>query len=78
MSGGREQVQLTAIHRQANGKMRLHFNAKRGPVYVIEVSTNLVDWEKVGVAADDGNGLFEFEDANSTRAAARFYRIVSP
>ena len=75
---GREHVQLTAIHRQANGKTRLHFNAQRGPVYIIEVSTNLVDWEKMGVAADDGNGLFEFEDANATRTPTRFYRIVSP
>ena len=66
------------MQRQFNWKTRLHFNAKRGPAYLIEVSTNLVDWEKIGVAADDGNGSFEFEDANAVRTPARFYRIVSP
>jgi hypothetical protein len=75
---GREHVQLTAIHRQANGKTRLHFNAQRGPVYIIEVSTNLVDWEKIGVAPDNGDGFFEFEEADAARTPTRFYRIVSP
>ena len=49
-----------------------------GPAYILEASTNLVDWERIGVAVDRGDGMFSFEDANATRFPKRFYRIVSP
>ncbi|MBI3849394.1 MAG: immunoglobulin domain-containing protein [Verrucomicrobia bacterium] len=66
------------LSRNANGKLRMHFTAPPGPVYVIEASTNLIDWEKIGVATDGGSGEFEFEDANAPRMPTRFYRIVIP
>ncbi len=44
----------------------------------MEGSTNLVDWEMLGVATERGDGTFEFEDGNAARFQNRFYRIVSP
>lgn len=45
---------------------------------VIEASTNLVDWEQIGVAVQCGPDEFEFEDANAARMPTRFHRIVVP
>jgi len=75
---GQERAQFNSIHRQANGKTRIDFTARRGRVYIVEISTDLVNWEKIGLAADKGNGQFEFEDAQSPRTPTRFYRVVSP
>jgi len=63
---------------QPNGKVRLQFTAPRGPVYIVEASTNLADWEMIGVATACGVEEFEFEDATASRLAARFYRVVVP
>jgi hypothetical protein len=64
--------------RHADGKMRMHFSAPQGFVYVLEASTNLVDWEKVGVATDCGSGEFDAEDLAAPHMPARFYRLVVP
>ena len=69
---------IAAVAREANGTVELQFSATPGPAYIIEASTNLVNWEKIGVAADRGNGAFEFEDAHAGRMSTRFYRIVLP
>jgi hypothetical protein len=37
-------------------------------LYILEGSTNLVDWEKIGVAVDRGEGISGFEDANAAPA----------
>jgi len=61
-----------------NGRMRIHFPAPRGATYIIEASSNLVDWERVGVATRCEPDGFEFEDAAAQRMPARFYRVVVP
>jgi hypothetical protein len=77
-SGGRPHGRFTSVIRQPNGRVQMQFSAERGPLYILEVSTNLVNWEKAGVAAGNGDGLFEFGDGDALRTRARFYRIVSP
>jgi hypothetical protein len=54
------------------------FSAPQGSVYILEASTNLVDWEKIGVAVDWGSGDFECEDTKASQVPARFYRVVVP
>jgi hypothetical protein len=61
-----------------NGRMRIHFAAPRGAICIIEASSNLVDWERVGVATRCEPDGFEFEDAQAHRMPARFYRVVVP
>lgn len=69
-------VAATAQH--ANGKLHLKFSATHGQVYIIEASTNLVDWHSIGVAKDQGDGTFDFDDADAARMRERFYRVATP
>lgn len=63
---------------QVGSKIHLNFTGVHQQIYIIEASTNLVDWEKIGVAQDQGDGTFDFDDAPSTQISERFYRIVTP
>ncbi len=59
-------------------KGRFSFTGAAYRLHVVEASTNLADWERIGVAVDHGDGRFTFEDANAGRCPNRFYRVVSP
>ena len=74
----RSRCKIAKLHRRADGRLRLEFSSPHGPTYLVEASTNLVDWEKVGVAVESRPGEFEFEDPEAPRAPVRFYRLVSP
>jgi len=54
------------------------FIGAAGQAHLVQASTNLTDWETIGVANANGDGSFEFEDAGASSFNARFYRIVSP
>jgi hypothetical protein len=58
--------------------VQLQLTAERGTICILEASTNLVHWEKIGVAADRGDGTFTFEDPNAPGFPSRYYRVVSP
>ena len=47
-------------------------------LYAVEASTNLMDWDVVGVRTAQADGSIEFEDARADSHRCRFYRIVSP
>jgi hypothetical protein len=70
--------QFTSIERKANGRVKWQFSGSPAGVYVVEASTNLLDWEAVGSALSDFTGRMEFEDQNSTKLPFRYYRIVEP
>jgi hypothetical protein len=74
----RPSARIAKLRHQADGKLRMGFSAPQGFVYVLEASTNLVHWEKIGVAADCGFGEFEVEDVNASQMPTRFYRVVVP
>jgi len=74
-SPARPTASIAKITRQANGRLRMHFSAPQGFVYILEASTNLVDWETIGVAQDGGSGEFVCEDATAPQKPARFYRL---
>ena len=60
------------------GNLRLQLTGDSGQVHLLQASTNLLDWVTVGVASDQGDGAFEFEDNDATRFPSRYYRVVSP
>ena len=58
---------------QTNGQFRLTFQGQNGQNYMLETSTNLVNWISVLTDAPM-NGLLIFTDTNATDAE-RFYRV---
>jgi hypothetical protein len=44
----------------------------------VEASSNLVDWEMIGVVVANRDGTLTFEDANASKFPNRYYRIVTP
>jgi uncharacterized delta-60 repeat protein len=71
-------AKIHSVKRHANGRIHFQFSAPAGRVYIVEASTNLVDWASVGVATVCDDGSFEFEDADAARHPCRFYRVVEP
>jgi hypothetical protein len=76
-AGGRARGRLTAA-RHHDGHVQLQFAAQRGALYLLEASTNLLHWEKIGVAYEQADGTFTFDDPNASKFPNRFYRVVSP
>jgi hypothetical protein len=61
----------------AGGRMNVQlFGKDASRTYVIQASTNLVDWATVGSAIADGAGNVSFTDPDSDKHPARFYRAV--
>jgi len=63
-------------HSRAHGVV-ISFSGGAGQLYVIESSSDMVHWERVGAASHLGDGEFEFEDARPN-SQARFYRVQAP
>ena len=57
----------------------LQFSADDARTYVIEASTDLVNWEQLGTAVEDEqqDGLFSFEDAEFGGLGQCYYRVVT-
>ena len=66
------------LARAADGALRLQGPAVPGALYIIEASTNLLNWEKIGVTTNNGTASFEFEDTGAASPTLRFYRVMSP
>jgi len=62
-----------------NGVPRLQFSADDTRTYLIQASTNLVDWEVIGLVPEDDqqSGDFNFTDVESAESPARYYRVVT-
>jgi hypothetical protein len=71
-------ARIHSLKRQPNGKMQMKLSGQAGKAHIVEASTNLMDWEAVGVATVNEDGSFEFEDAEAAKHQCRFYRIRQP
>lgn len=69
---------IHSLKRHPSGKMQIQIRGEGGKICSVKTSTNLTDWETVGVATVDGDGLFEFDGAESPAHQWRFYRVVIP
>ena len=66
---------FTSVSYQSNGGAKVQFSAPMGPTYMVEASTDLVTWETIGLAEDQGDGMFAFEDVNAPKFPYRYYRV---
>jgi hypothetical protein len=60
------------------GRLELEILGEPGETYLIQASTNLVDWMTLGTRTADGEGIIQFEDPDAGQATTRFYRVLSP
>jgi hypothetical protein len=70
-------TRLDVVNRQANGTIQLRFNGTPGQINIVEASTNLTDWEIIGLACEQTEGVFELEDTDAAKLPNRFYRVRS-
>jgi hypothetical protein len=70
--------QFTSVSLQPEGRVRMQFTGDSGDLYLVESSTNLIDWELIGVASSITNGQFQFDDKQAGRFARRYYRLRGP
>jgi hypothetical protein len=63
----------------STGTPVLEFSEDDTRTYLIEASTNLLDWGTVGVASEGElqSGVFSFEDDLASQSLARYYRVVT-
>jgi hypothetical protein len=73
---GHEHGRITAKGGGDHGRLSLEFPGTPGIVYIIEASTNLVNWARIGAATADEDGNVSFTDAEAHRHPARFYRVL--
>jgi hypothetical protein len=71
-------AKLAGFSKKPNGKLRLEFTAAAASLYIIEASTDLVEWVKIGVADNLTSGSVVADDLDSSKFPARFYRLVTP
>jgi hypothetical protein len=63
------------IQRVAGGSCRLLFEGHANTAYRISASSDLMNWEDIGVPEQLASGLFAYEDNQAPQFANRFYRV---
>lgn len=71
-------AEITSLTRGEGGRAHLKIRGSAGRTYVVETSTDLVNWQTAGIAIQCGDAAFEFDDPQSPTIGARYYRIASP
>jgi hypothetical protein len=77
-AGGSGRTKLNMSVDLPANKLHLNFHASSGQTYLIEASSDMVNWQKVGVAQDQGAGAFDFSENQPAGVVTRFYRVVTP
>jgi len=70
-------ITFTGTERSTNGAMKLSMSGDPGFLFVLEASTNLAAWTKLGVRTTV-TGAVMFLDATATNLSRRFYRLSAP
>jgi sugar lactone lactonase YvrE len=69
---------FTHVELQPNGRVRLRMVGTFPFVAHIQSSTNLLDWQSIGMPQPATGGEFEFEDDEPASLPARYYRLTLP
>jgi hypothetical protein len=72
----RAEIKVVVASGSASPTMQLEVRGASSRIYVIQASTNLADWETIGLGATDTDGNVEFTDSNAPNQPLRFYRAV--
>jgi len=59
-----------------DGSPQVQFVGESGQSYRIEVSTDMVNWEPLGICTADAEGNVQFTDPDAAKRPARFYRVA--
>jgi hypothetical protein len=70
-------MRFSSIKRNNNGSMALRLIAVPGKNYLIESTTNLINWNPALVTTADSNGIINYNDS-ATTPRRKFYRAVVP
>ena len=63
---------------EANHIPQVEFSADPMNSYVIQASTNLINWTTIGTPVGSGDpGEYLFKDLNANKYSTRFYRVIS-
>jgi hypothetical protein len=69
--------QFTSVSTSPSGAAELSVAGPTNFLYVLEGSTDLANWTKIGVSSN-GTGNLSFTDTHVTNYASRFYRVSIP
>ena len=72
----RAEIKFVVPAGSASSTVRLEIRGAPNRVYVIEASTNLMDWVTIGLGATDTGGNVKFTDPNEANPPVQFYRAV--
>jgi len=70
-------AKIQAIKHHPNGKVQMKIKGEAGKSYILEASTNLLDWEAICVVRPDEEGNCGYEDLMAGKHQSRFYRVVA-
>jgi hypothetical protein len=76
--GRRPHGRIIPLTEQSSGRVQMQFTGDPARRYIVEASTNLVDWHIIGVVTSQTDGSFTFEDPQAKSFGQRFYRILLP
>src|SRR6266404_331959 len=71
-AGGADPDQPLRVSRSTGGEVNLSVTGETDLLYVVEASTNLVTWARLGVRTNL-TGSIQFSDSKATNFAKRFY-----
>jgi hypothetical protein len=71
-------LQMKGTLQASSTSVRLGFLAFPGDTYAIQGSADLVQWQTLGTATADADGVIAFEEPASAGNPARYYRVVAP
>ncbi len=63
--------------RYDGGLVHLEFSGDPARTYVIEASTNLVNWDTIGAPGPSEGGNFDFQDDQAVEFQERYYRVIT-
>jgi len=76
--GGQPHGRRVTLVQKSKSSMRMQYEGQPRTSYIIEASTNLVDWEMIGVMVSDQTGVGIYDDSSATKYESRYYRTVLP